>query len=193
MKLSDDTVNVLKNFSGINQSLQFKTGNTLKTISPLRTIFVEATVSETFPKEFGIPREVDGRAGRCPGCCGRDGHRRAAQRSGHRAGERFRLGPRSGSGRCRAGVVQLDGGHASDAGLGRAAAHVHGLRRVQPRWPFRAAGTGARCPSFQTCHAQNPQKTTKTARPPASVRKNPNSISTCEDGRLPGASAAQAA
>ena len=54
MKLSDDTVNVLKNFSGINQSLQFKTGNTLKTISPLRTIFVEATVSETFPKEFAL-------------------------------------------------------------------------------------------------------------------------------------------
>jgi len=54
MKLSDDTVNVLKNFSGINQSLQFKAGNTLKTISPLRTIFVEATVSETFPKEFAL-------------------------------------------------------------------------------------------------------------------------------------------
>lgn len=54
MKLSDDTVNVLKNFSSINQSLQFKAGNTLKTISPLRTIFVEATVSESFPKEFAL-------------------------------------------------------------------------------------------------------------------------------------------
>ena len=54
MKLSEDTVNVLKNFSGINQSLQFKSGNVLKTISPLRTIFVEATVSENFPKEFAI-------------------------------------------------------------------------------------------------------------------------------------------
>ena len=41
MKLSDDTINVLKNFSGINQSLQFKAGNTLRTISPLKTIFVE--------------------------------------------------------------------------------------------------------------------------------------------------------
>lgn len=54
MKLSDDTVAVLKNFSGINQSLQFKTGNTLRTISPLKTIFVEATVNETFPQEFAL-------------------------------------------------------------------------------------------------------------------------------------------
>jgi hypothetical protein len=54
MKLSDDTVQVLKNFSGINQSLQFKSGNTLKTISPLKTIFVEANVSENFPKEFAL-------------------------------------------------------------------------------------------------------------------------------------------
>ena len=54
MKLSEDTVNVLKNFSGINQSLQFKVGNTLKTISPLKTIFVEATVNESFPQEFAI-------------------------------------------------------------------------------------------------------------------------------------------
>jgi len=54
MKLSDDTINVLKNFSGINQSLQFRAGNTLKTISPLKTIFVEATVGETFTKEFAL-------------------------------------------------------------------------------------------------------------------------------------------
>ena len=54
MKLSEDTVHILKNFSGINQSLQFKQGNTLRTISPLSTIFVEATIGETFPKEFAI-------------------------------------------------------------------------------------------------------------------------------------------
>jgi hypothetical protein len=54
MKLSDDTVNVLKNFSSINQSLQFKSGNVLRTISPLKTIFVEATVNENFPKEFAL-------------------------------------------------------------------------------------------------------------------------------------------
>ena len=54
MKLSENTVHVLKNFSSINQSLQFKSGNTLKTISPLKTIFVEATVEENFPKEFAL-------------------------------------------------------------------------------------------------------------------------------------------
>jgi len=54
MKLSDDTVTVLKNFSSINQSLLFKSGNTLKTISPLKTIFVEATVGENFPTEFAL-------------------------------------------------------------------------------------------------------------------------------------------
>ena len=45
---------ILKNFSTVNQSLQFKVGNTLKTISPLKTIFVEATVEENFPKEFAL-------------------------------------------------------------------------------------------------------------------------------------------
>ena len=54
MKLSDNTLTILKNFSTINQSLLFKSGNTLKTISPLKTIFAEATVEETFTKEFAI-------------------------------------------------------------------------------------------------------------------------------------------
>jgi len=54
MKLSDDTVTVLKNFSSINQSLLFKCGSTLRTISPLKTIFVEATIGESFPKEFAL-------------------------------------------------------------------------------------------------------------------------------------------
>ena len=54
MKLSEDTVTVLKNFSGINQSLQFKSGNTLRTISPLSTIFAEAVVEENFPRDFAI-------------------------------------------------------------------------------------------------------------------------------------------
>jgi hypothetical protein len=52
MKLSDNTIAVLKNFSTINQSLQFKNGKTLRTISPLKTIFVEATVEEDFTSTF---------------------------------------------------------------------------------------------------------------------------------------------
>ena len=54
MKLSENTLNVLRNFSSINQSLQFKSGNVLKTISPLKTIFVEATVTENFSREFAL-------------------------------------------------------------------------------------------------------------------------------------------
>jgi hypothetical protein len=54
MKLSDETIAILKNFSTINQSLQFKNGNVLKTISPLKTIFAEATVTEQFPSTFAL-------------------------------------------------------------------------------------------------------------------------------------------
>lgn len=54
MKLSDETINILKNFSSINQSLLFKQGNVLKTISGLKTIFAEVTIQENFPKEFAI-------------------------------------------------------------------------------------------------------------------------------------------
>lgn len=54
MKLSEKTINVLKNFSSINQSIQIKKGKTLKTISPLRTIFVEATIDEDFTEEFAL-------------------------------------------------------------------------------------------------------------------------------------------
>jgi hypothetical protein len=54
MKISDDTINILKNFSTINQSILLKEGNLLKTISPLKTIYVEARVSETFPKECAL-------------------------------------------------------------------------------------------------------------------------------------------
>jgi hypothetical protein len=54
MKLSDNTIAILKNFSGINQSLLFKQGNTLKTISVMKNILAEATIEEDLPKDFGI-------------------------------------------------------------------------------------------------------------------------------------------
>ncbi len=54
MKLSDNTISILKNFSGINQSLLFKQGNTLKTISVMKNILAEATIEEDLPKDFGI-------------------------------------------------------------------------------------------------------------------------------------------
>ena len=54
MKLSDTTVNFLKNFSTINQSILFKEGNKLRTISVMKNILVEASIKEEFPKDFGI-------------------------------------------------------------------------------------------------------------------------------------------
>ena len=54
MKLSDKTLSVLKNFSSINQSILFKEGSKLRTISVMKNILAEATVTEEFMKDFGI-------------------------------------------------------------------------------------------------------------------------------------------
>jgi hypothetical protein len=54
MKLSESTVNLLKNFSSINQSSLFKEGTKLRTISVMKNILVEANVAEEFPRDFGI-------------------------------------------------------------------------------------------------------------------------------------------
>lgn len=54
MKLSAKTLSILKNFSSINQSILLKTGNKLRTISVMKNILAEATISEEFPKDFGI-------------------------------------------------------------------------------------------------------------------------------------------
>ena len=54
MKLSDSTLSLLKNFSTINQSILFKQGSKLRTISVMKNILAEATIGEEFPKDFGI-------------------------------------------------------------------------------------------------------------------------------------------
>ena len=54
MKLSDKTLTLLKNFSTINQSILFKQGSSLRTISVMKNILAEATIDEEFPKDFGI-------------------------------------------------------------------------------------------------------------------------------------------
>ena len=54
MKLSDSTLTLLKNFSTINNSILFKPGNVIKTISQEKNIIGEAEVPETFTNEFGI-------------------------------------------------------------------------------------------------------------------------------------------
>ena len=54
MKLSDSTLTLLKNFSNINQSILFKKGKSLRTISVMKNILAEATINEELPKDFGI-------------------------------------------------------------------------------------------------------------------------------------------
>lgn len=54
MKISDTTFDVLKNFSTINQSLAFKAGNKIRTVSEQKTILAQATVEESFPQDFAI-------------------------------------------------------------------------------------------------------------------------------------------
>ena len=54
MKLSDSTLSLLKNFSTINTSILFKKGNKLRTMSVMKNILAEATITEELPKDFGI-------------------------------------------------------------------------------------------------------------------------------------------
>ena len=54
MKLSNETVTVLKNFSTINQTLVIKSGNSISTMSAMKNIVAKAEVSETFPRDFAI-------------------------------------------------------------------------------------------------------------------------------------------
>jgi hypothetical protein len=54
MELNEKTLNVLKNFSGINQNLLIQEGNTIKTISEARNVVATAVVEEKFPQKFGI-------------------------------------------------------------------------------------------------------------------------------------------
>ena len=54
MKLSENTLTVLKNFAGINNSILVKQGNRLRTISVAKNILAEADITEEFPREFAI-------------------------------------------------------------------------------------------------------------------------------------------
>ena len=54
MKLSDNSLTILKNFAGINNSILVKQGNKLRTISVAKNILAEADISEEFPREFAL-------------------------------------------------------------------------------------------------------------------------------------------
>ena len=54
MKISQNTLDILKNFSEINTNILIKPGKVLSTISTMRNIFAKADISEEFSAEFGI-------------------------------------------------------------------------------------------------------------------------------------------
>lgn len=54
MKITKSTIDILRNYSGINQNILIHEGNKLVTRNVAKSIFVDAVVDTTFPKEFGI-------------------------------------------------------------------------------------------------------------------------------------------
>jgi hypothetical protein len=54
MKLSDNTLTILKNFASINNSILVKEGNRLRTISVAKNILAEADIKEEFPRDFAV-------------------------------------------------------------------------------------------------------------------------------------------
>ena len=54
MKLSDNTLNVLKNFAGINNTILVKECKKLRTISVAKNILAEANITEEFPRDVAI-------------------------------------------------------------------------------------------------------------------------------------------
>jgi len=54
MKLSNETVEILKNFSAINPSVMIRKGDTIRTITAKKNVLACAKVKETFPQDFGI-------------------------------------------------------------------------------------------------------------------------------------------
>lgn len=54
MTISDQTLAILSNFAGINQSIMIREGNQLSTISASKNILANAEIEESFNKEFGL-------------------------------------------------------------------------------------------------------------------------------------------
>jgi len=54
MKISDNTMGILRNFSDINANILFKPGKSLSTMSTMKNIMAQADVEEEFESEFGV-------------------------------------------------------------------------------------------------------------------------------------------
>jgi hypothetical protein len=54
MQISNETIQLLKNFAAINSNILIRKGSTLSTISTAKNIFAKATVAEDFPVEVAV-------------------------------------------------------------------------------------------------------------------------------------------
>ena len=54
MKLSTKTIEILKNFATINQSILFRDGSNVDTMSVQKNLLASTIIEESFPQEFGI-------------------------------------------------------------------------------------------------------------------------------------------
>jgi hypothetical protein len=54
MKLSNETLSVLKNFANINSGIEFKQGNKIATMSQGKTVLAKATLKDDFPQTFCV-------------------------------------------------------------------------------------------------------------------------------------------
>ena len=54
MKISDNTISILRNFSDINANILFTPGKTLSTMSTMKNIMAKADVEEQFETEFCV-------------------------------------------------------------------------------------------------------------------------------------------
>ena len=54
MQISNETIQLLKNFAAINSNILIRKGKTLSTISTAKNIFAKATVAEDFPVEVPV-------------------------------------------------------------------------------------------------------------------------------------------
>ena len=52
--MQERTIEILKNFAGINQGLLIKKGNRLRTISVMKNVFAVAEIPDEFPRDFAL-------------------------------------------------------------------------------------------------------------------------------------------
>mgnify|MGYP001026007441 FL=1 len=54
MELTENTLQILKNFSAINSNIVIREGNTVQTIAEAKNLLAKAEVTERFPQDFGV-------------------------------------------------------------------------------------------------------------------------------------------